>query len=415
MDGQLATAAEYSIPKGLYAIPDHELDMRPDNEIDHDILNPKPVTGEKNVWFFWHSGYANMYGYTQRNIRAWQRRFSKHGWTIRVVDRLAGSPLNIANFLDEHDPAIFPKAFVDGVIGGTYGIQHTSDLVRWPLLLKYGGVYADVGMIQIGDLDRLWNETVGSTETPYEILSYNAGGADVRNLTNYFLASKRDNPLFARCHKLFLALWNADGGKTCTDGMHTSPLLRGAPLFGGPGNLSFTENGITYGPEEVTKMLCDYIVQGQVMTLVMGLVDEEDNWNGPEYVAKHVYAMDYMERSQLINVYTEWNGTRAWELMSLRLPSEGEEESADQKLAREIVEGCLQRSWGFKLAHGLIIRVMGETLGSLWRKHEGSDNVPGTYAHWLRFGVANWNQEYVPPKLDFTVIPPYKKGRLLQE
>lgn len=411
----MTITATYQIPEGLYAVPENELDTRPDAEIDHDLLHPNPVSGDKNIWFFWHSGYASMHGYTQRNVRAWYRRFSKQGWTIRVTDRVEGSPLNIANFVDVHDPEMFPRAFVDGTIGGDYGIQHTSDLVRWPLLLRYGGVYTDVGMIQIGDLDRLWNETVANPDTPYEILTYNAGGVDDRNLTNYFLASNKNNALFSRCQKLLLALWNADGGKTSTDGMHTSPLLKEAPLMAAHDSLSFEENGVFYGPEDVRRLLSDYIVQGQVMTLVMGLVDDEDGWNGPEYAAKHIYAMDYMERSQLINVFTQWNGPRAWELMSLSLPADGAEETEDQKLARDIVEGCLQRSWGFKLAHGLIIRVMGQTLGSLWRKHEGSDDVPGTYAHWFRHGVANWNQNSVPPKLDFVVIPPYKRGPLLRE
>jgi hypothetical protein len=119
--------------------------------------------------------------------------------------------------------------------------------------------------------------------------------------------------------------------------------------------------------------------------------------------------------SQLINEYTRWNGPRAFELMSLPLPKDGEEESVDQKHAREIVEACLQKSFGFKLAHGLILRVLGETLGSLWRKHEGSDNVPGTYAHWLRYGMIYWTQDRLPDALEFKEIEPFKKGPLLRE
>jgi hypothetical protein len=148
--------------------------------------------------------------------------------------------------------------------------------------------------------------------------------------------------------------------------------------------------------------------------MVMGLIDEEDNWNGPKYVAEHIYAMDYMEGSQLINAMTAWDGPKAFELMSLSLPQADEQESARQRQAREIVEGCLQKSFGFKLAHGLILRVMGDTLGSLWRKHDGSDNVPGTYAHWLRHGTMYWAPDEVPPPLDFQVIEPYKRGPLLR-
>lgn len=354
-----------------------------------------------------------MHNYTKRNIRTWHRRFSKQGWTVRVVDRLASSPSNIANFLDISDPATFPRAFLDGTIGGDYAPQHTSDLVRLPLLLKYGGVYADVGMMQIGDLDRLWNETVGNPESRFQVLSYNAGDEEEYSLTNYFLVSGRKNPLFERSHKLFLALWAADGGKESTEGMHSSPLLKGVKLMGG--DFTIKEDDRVIGAEGTSKILTDYIIQGQVLTMVMGLVDEEDNWDGPSYVAEHVYAIDYMVGSQLINEITAWDGQKAFDFMSLPLPKEGEEETADQKQAREIVEACLQKSFGFKLAHGLILRVLGPTLGSLWRKHDGSDNVPGTYAHWLRHGTTYWNQDNVPPPLKFKKIEPFKRGPLLRD
>ena len=83
-------------------------------------------------------------------------------------------------------------------------------------------------------------------------------------------------------------------------------------------------------------MLTDYIIQGQAMLMVMGLVDDEDGWNGPEYVAKHVYAVEFMVGSQLINEVTAWNGRKAFDLMSLSIPKEGEVENAEQE-AREIV------------------------------------------------------------------------------
>jgi hypothetical protein len=195
--------------------------------------------------------------------------------------------------------------------------------------------------------------------------------------------------------------------------MHASPLLSGVPLMGG--SFTIEEEQRKIGAEEVSRMLTDYIIQGQVMTMVMGLVDEEDGWHGPKYVAEHVYGIEFMVGSQLINDITGWDGQKAFRLMSLSLPKEGEAESAEQKQAREIVEACLQKSFGFKLAHGLILRVFGDTLGSLWRKHEGSDNVPGTYAHWLRHAMVYWNQDGIPPTLDFKVIEPFKRGPLLRE
>ena len=403
----------YSIPAGCHKIALDQLDLRPDGEIDYDLLHPKPVTDEKNIWFFWHSGFLGMHSYTKRNIRTWHRRFSKHGWTVRVLDCQASSSLNVANFLDITDPGTFPRAFIDGTIGGDYSRQHTSDLVRWPLLLKYGGVYADVGLIQIGDLERLWNKTLGDPTSPFEVLSYDGGDVQANSLTNYFLCSRRDNALFVRCHKLLLELWAADCGKASTDGMHSSPLLKGLPLFNTQSTINEGDRKI--GSEEVSKMLTDYIIQGQAMTMVMGLIDEEDDWNGPKYVAEHVYAIEFMVGAQLINDLTAWDGQKAFKLMSLPLPKEGETESYEQKQGRNIVESCLQRSFGFKLAHGFILRVMGHTLGSLWRENEGSDDVPGTYAHWLRCGTLYWTQDEVPPTVELKENEPVKRGPLLRE
>lgn len=401
----------YPRPQGVHAIPTELLDLRPDSEIDFALLHPQPISSEKNVWFFWHSGFSHMHHYAQRNIRAWHRRFSKQGWTIRVLDRQPSSPLHVGEFLDISDEGTFPRAFMDGTIGGRYAPQHTSDLVRFPLLLKYGGVYADVGMMQIGDLDRMWRETIGDDASTFELLSYNAGTVEERCLTNYFLASRPNNPMVGRWHKLLLALWAADGGKTSTEGMHSSPLLKGVELMGG--SFTIEEDESTISAEECSKLLTDYIIQGQAMTMVMGLIDEKDNWNGPKYSAEHVYAIEYMEGSQLINELTAWNGQKAFDLMSLPMTRDNEVESSEQREAREIVETCLKKSFGFKLAHGLILRVFGETLGSLWREHDGSDVVPGTYADWLRYGMIHWTQDELPPRMAFQIIEPIKRGSLL--
>ena len=76
------------------------------------------------------------------------------------------------------------------------------------------------------------------------------------------------------------------------EGMLCSVLLKGVPLTGG--EFTIEEEGRNIGKEEVSRMLTDYIIQGQVMAMVMRLVDDEDGWNGPEYVAKHVYAIEFL-------------------------------------------------------------------------------------------------------------------------
>jgi hypothetical protein len=239
----------YPLPAGLHAIPTHLLDLCTDSEVDGDLLHPKPVSDEKNIWFSWHTGYTHMHPYMQQNIHAWHRRFSQQGWKIHVLDRLPFSPFNIANFLNISDLGTFPHAFVNGTIGSDYAPQHTSNLVRLPLLLKYSGVYVDVGMIQISDLNHLRRKTVGNPASRFEVLLYNAGSIEECSLMNYFLMSGRNNPLFARCHRLLLALWATDGGKASTKGMHSSLLLKGVPLMGG--SFTIEEGDRKIGAEQV--------------------------------------------------------------------------------------------------------------------------------------------------------------------
>ena len=416
MDG----SPQYPMPAGVHAEPHELLDLRPDAEIEAGLLQPDPgsaARSEKNVWFFWDGGYGAMHGYTKRNVIAWHRRLSRRGWTVRVVDRAPGSAGHVGRYLDVDDPSLFPAAFARGALAGTYAAQHYSDLVRWPLLLRYGGVYADVGLLQIGDLDRLWRETVGSeaagadgaARSPYEVLTYNMGGPRDYRPTNYFLGARRGNALFARCHRLFLALWARGGGRASTEGMHADPLLAGVPLL---------QDSRGMLGEAGRRELSDYITQGQVLTAVLGLADEADGWDGPRYAAERVFAVDFAAGSQLANELTGWDGGLAFALLSQRLPAAGgeaetETETAEQARARGLVEACLARSFGFKLAHGLIVKVMGETLGSLWRRHPGSDDVPGTYAHWLRYATVYWCPDELPSPVRFERIEPYRRGPLL--
>ncbi|KAA1473556.1 hypothetical protein DENSPDRAFT_279719 [Dentipellis sp. KUC8613] len=420
----MSSPFSYPLPPGVHPIPPSELDLRPDSEIDFILHNPPPVTSDKNIWLFWASGLPTLPPHHLRTVRTYHRRFARAGWTVRLLDRAPSSPLNIAHWLDASDASLFPAAFSQGTLGGRYAAQHTSDLVRWPLLLTYGGAYVDVGLMPIGDLDALWNATIGDPTSPIEVLAYDGGDPPAsspphRTLTNYFLAAKRHNAFFARCHALFLRLWAA---RTSTDGMSADPLLRAVPHMDA-GALSFTdEEGRVHGPAEVGVLLSDYIAQGQVMSLVLGLVDAEggegaEGWDGPRYAAERVYALEFMAGAQLVNELTAWDGRRAFELLSLSLPrsDEGEEEGGDQAKAREIVEQCLARSFAFKLATGLITRVMGDTLGSLWRAHPGADDVPGTYAAWLRHGMLFWCPDRLPARVERGVVGPLKVGGLLEE
>ena len=130
-----------------------------DSPLPQLLTTPKlPVRGSKSIFAFWHSGINTLPPYLLRNVVAWHRRLSPLGWTIYVVDTVPGSYLNVGNFIDTQSLSVVPSAFINGTLSGDYVAQHTSDLIRYPLLLKYGGAYLDVGILQFGDLDWLWTE-----------------------------------------------------------------------------------------------------------------------------------------------------------------------------------------------------------------------------------------------------------------
>lgn len=308
---------------------------------------------------------------------------------------------------------------------GTFGPQHTSDLVRFPLLIKYGGIYADVGVMPIGDIDALWNQTVGDDASPFEVLSYDCAVETERCITNYFMGSNRANTFFTHCHRLFLALWAENGGRDTTTGMHQSPLLAGVPLM--QCNITFTDGGRTYGPAESSVLLTDYIIQQRVIALVLGLIDPspDNSWNGPQYAQDRIYAMPFMVGAQLINDMTAWDGHRAFDLMSLPVkeiesyPSDSSlhmvdsQSVVDHQLARDIVTHILRDSFAMKLATGIILKMIGPTLGSLWRDNPGADDTPGTYAHWLRYGTTFWCQDTMLDRLPYPALPPIRIGPLI--
>jgi len=162
----------YSMLVSVHTIPTQLLDLRPDNEIDITLLKPPPISSERNIFFLWHSGFTKMHPYTLRNIRAYHRRLSKLGWTICILDRIPNSHLNISQYIDITDPDTIPTAFINGTIAGAYAAQHASELVRWHLLVKYDGVYADVRLLLIGDLAQLSKQTLENPHSRFEALSY---------------------------------------------------------------------------------------------------------------------------------------------------------------------------------------------------------------------------------------------------
>ncbi|KAJ3180859.1 hypothetical protein HDU85_003944 [Gaertneriomyces sp. JEL0708] len=377
----------------------------PEDAMPPELASPAtlPVRGGKSIFAYWHSGIHSLPPYLLRNVMGWYRRFSPLGWSIYVVDSVPNSPLNVSRFIDTSSRLVVPLALTNGTLDGSYASQHTSDLIRYPLLLKYGGVYLDVGILQFGDLDWLWEQHLANPASPYDFAGFTMGNPpEGISIVNFALMSIPDCPLILRAHKILLKLWE---GKTNTTGAHQHPLVSHVPLLRVPAEVAVAEEGkekMAIDDESMT----DYAIQIQAMGSAERWLDESGDWNGPEYVRNKCWLYSMIDMAYVNEQMTNWNSKRQFDLFSLNLPGPCEQESEEQKLAREIVEKSISMSWCLKLAHGFSAKLFGApTLGMLWRANDGSDCREGTYAGWLRWALVNLTQVTSAKPLD---IPAYE-------
>ena len=141
------------------------LDLRSDEEILESLSQHEPITSEKNVWTFWDSGVRSMPAWCQRNIVNWVRLCGP-SWSIRVLDKIPGSPNNALNWVPAE---LLPKTYVQGTMDGPYTGPHSADLLRGACLYLYGGVWMDVGIILVRRLDDICWKQLEDPDSPFEV------------------------------------------------------------------------------------------------------------------------------------------------------------------------------------------------------------------------------------------------------
>lgn len=375
------------------------------------LTSPAPPTrGSKSIFAFWHSGIDTLPSYLLRNVINWHRRFSPLGWNVYILDTVSSSPLNISNFIDTTSRAVVPEAFTNGTLNGTYAAQHTSDLIRYPLLLKYGGVYLDVGILLFGDIDWLWTQHIVNPASRYDFAGFTMGDPPSGiSIVNFALMCGPDNPLVRRAHHILLNIWE---GKTNTTGAHQHPLVNHYPLMHVPQEVELDDEG--QGKMIIDDaVMTDYAIQIQCMGSAQRWLDESDGWDGPKYVREHCWLYSMMNGAYAHEQITSWNGQRQLDLLRQRLPKAEEVESEEQKFTREMVANSVANSWCLKLGHGFSSKLFGaDTLGMLWRKNVGSDCEEGTYAGWLRWAEVHCRQDGPPEAMEVPAYEPTMKGSL---
>lgn len=399
-DGSLTVAEPtFTETPELVRIPASRLDPRSDEDIISTLLQFQPVTSERNLWTFWDTGFWGMRPYVRRNVIGWVRRLGP-SWTVRVLDNVEGSLLNVNAFIESHE---FPGAFIGGKMTGPYAGVHCADIIRLPLIYHYGGIWMDAGTTLFRHVDDICWKALEDPTTPYEIAGFAPGtepGNDV--ILNGFIAAKKGNGFIRRWHDVFLEIWK---GRVDCIGLQHHPLLRQVKKVQVPLDIQ-TKFGVD------NSLMNDYVAHVLSFKRIRMLQDPTDGFNGPEYWGKQALVLPVQE-TFLAQIMCGFDGQRQYDLFSM--PREGAESSEDGVSAEKLVHALLSSASTMKLSHGLKNNKLVH-LSKLWDLPENADAdiMPGTYAAYLRWGSVHLEQTRVLEPLPIQCNGPILKAGVLQ-
>ncbi|KAI1279482.1 putative capsule polysaccharide biosynthesis protein [Xylaria sp. FL0933] len=367
----------------LVPVPEARIDRRSDEEILRQLkAYCSPMTGARNVWAYWHTGFDTMPPWIKRNIVNWVRKLGC-SWKVRVVDSVPGSPTNVYRFVDKQ---FFPDSYNRRAMTGPFVGQLSSDFVRLSLLLVYGGVWMDVSIILIRHLDDIWS-SIADPLSPHEMaaMTMPLRPDDEHSLVNGFIAARNGNEFIRRWHQIFLAVW--ENRTECT-GLHAHPLLRHLKPFVPPSgesrapDIRWTAEGMT---DYLTHMLC--------AERLRDLDDIRDGFNGRLYFETHILRLPALREMHYFQLRSGWDGPEEFRLLSARYDSSSINSDEAYFRARDVVIDMLKNTSMIKLPHGPN-GITTPWLADIWNQteHQHADNQPGTFASYLRQKILEFDQ-----------------------
>lgn len=117
----IANGERDDAPEGLRYIPKDRVDPRSDEEIAEWLQHKHPVTSEKNIWYFWNTGWKSMNPWVQRGVIASVRRMGSE-WTVHFTDNVPRSETHINHYIDaeKYLPAVFREGKIDDAKAGQF-------------------------------------------------------------------------------------------------------------------------------------------------------------------------------------------------------------------------------------------------------------------------------------------------------
>ncbi|MCJ1348539.1 hypothetical protein MMC31_006771 [Peltigera leucophlebia] len=371
------------------------IDYGSDAEIITGLQTFEPVTkSERNVWAFWDKGFSNAPPWNQRNVVSWVRRLGP-SWTVRLLDRVEGSPVHVDKFIDS---SFFPEAIREQTMEGPH-----------PLLYLYGGIWRDVGFYLFKSLDDICWKALEDPASPFEMAGFKVTlNAEISNMFNGFIAARKGNPCIKHRHEIFVKVWE---GATNTLGMHKHPLLRHLPKYEPPSRPGMA-------PPFMYAQFVDCIAQVFCLERLRNLQDPGAGWNGPEYFARRVLLFDCVKEVYWAQRLTIWDGRKQFNLLATRrtggAPSAADGDgaaAARYKVAEALINGILATSATMKLSDGLP-NPGREYLAEIWDRPEyhDADVAPRTFATYLRWASEHFESS---SRLERVVMPMIEKAVLV--
>ncbi|CAF9941716.1 hypothetical protein IMSHALPRED_002862 [Imshaugia aleurites] len=154
----------WPVKPGLNPKAESRLDNRPVLGILSSLQESRPITGERNVWDFWRSGFSNSPPSVQRTVINWIRCLPT--WDVRVLDSIPGSPQHCYRYIP---PTLPPEALNNNTITSPYVGPHSADLIRPPLLYLNDDFGMEVGALLFRDLDGICWSRLEDPRNPYEM------------------------------------------------------------------------------------------------------------------------------------------------------------------------------------------------------------------------------------------------------
>ncbi|KAL4784467.1 hypothetical protein BJX76DRAFT_357067 [Aspergillus varians] len=340
-----------------------------DESITAKLKAPGPVTSERNLWAFWDRGFEAMVQWKQRNMINWVRRCG-HRWSVRLLDTVPGSRSHIQHFLPRE---ALPDAVWDGLMDGEHAGQHTSELVRLALLYHHGGVFMDVSILLLRDLEDLCWMPLEDENSPYRLSAWYHINMD--QVFHSSLAARKHDPFLYRWMQVFLQMWK---GRRHAAGLHKHPLVRHLDLF--------QIKVFNIPADKDWAGFNDYTAILLAFQRVARNREPDGGLDGPAYVQQHLHLIsvsDEMETGFAL-------GEPLTRLLTLPVEADGEE----GEMARRYVYNTLGYSSVANYHQGIKYIGAPNPVAMKWNlaPAEGHDSLQGSWGDRLRYGSVHYQQ-----------------------